>query len=108
MTDQPAYSYSHASQETFGIHVYTLDVDSTYETSHTGTIFTSNKTEHKPMVLSFVNGTMCVNPLGSWVDATNFDGAALEILLAGEYRPTGLACFDKETGHYTTEEIPHP
>jgi hypothetical protein len=116
--------YIHTSS-TFGVHRFYQEDDpkSNNECSHTGIIFYPKKklrTKHleqwgkdaPPMVLSFVNGTMCVNPLGEPVYSCNFDAHAMDVLDSGYRMPKqnepAVAYFDFVKLVYTSKPVPWP
>lgn len=66
-----------------------------------------SKNHGKPQVVSFVNGCMCINPLGEFVCSVNFDNYIGDIAESPSYRLPSpnepyLAYFDPATISYTT------
>lgn len=109
-------TYTPKEPNVFGIHDFVSEEepDHGYQASHTGMLFYPKVTFDQgdpPMVLSFVNGTMCVNPLGDFVCAANFDHAAAEVLdnyrLPNPDEPS-VAYFNPATKRYHLEETPFP
>jgi hypothetical protein len=88
-----------------------------YTASRTGIILYpanqhSNPGYTKPQVVSCINGSMVIVPLGEVVDACNFDNYLTEWVLNNDYRPAkvkygqpqdGIAYFDPETLTYTVQ-----
>lgn len=108
MTDQAATS--------FGIHSIPHE-DGQYEVSRTGVILypKDNHLKHPlpPIVMSFVNGSMAINPLHGDVNCVNFDHYIMDVLSGGKYRfarfdarrnkgEPAIAYFDPAKGYYGT------
>lgn len=106
-------TYTPIQPNVFGIHdiISEEDPGSGYQVSHTGMLFYPRVLGDPPQVLSFVNGTMCVNPLGDFVCAANFDHAAAEVLdnyrLPNHDEPS-VAYFNPTTRRYQLEEVAWP
>lgn len=113
-----------ASMASLMHHDYRSDQDYGYVVSHTGLAITLPNA-HKPestWVISFVNGSMCINPINEPVDATNFDEYLFEWLIRncdktgpgkGSHpwvRPTviGIAYWDDATRTYGLRITPYP
>lgn len=71
-----------SDNNTFGIHSFEEEPGGfQYTASETGMILVCK--DKPPMVLSFVNGSMCVNPLGQRIDASNFDEFVYDVIEQG-------------------------
>lgn len=103
------------STATFGVHVFANEADRSEvtEASRTGIVFYSDVSGAVPQVLSFVNGSMCINPVDQFVCSVNFDEYALDVFDNGQYRNSkgadkgepGLAYFNPATKRYQFEEV---
>lgn len=83
-----------------------LDDGCAYTASHTGIVF---NTEDGMQVLSYVNGTMCINPLENPVWSMTFDGTVFDIMpKQSNVVPVGTAWFDHYSGCYTMNPVQYP
>jgi hypothetical protein len=92
----------------FGLEVVPFD-GTDYLCSRTGVIFHPLEAGQPLQVVSFVNGTMCVNPIGDFICAINFDSCIGDIL-DGKYRAAqanepNIAYLNTKTGQY--QELPY-
>lgn len=103
----------------FGVYLSPESVDpdnnDPYEVSRTGLIvYPTSKNpvpNCKPQVISMVNGSMCINPLGEFICSVNFDLYMVDVLDDGFRLPLAtepcIAYFDPATNTYTAEIPPH-
>lgn len=116
MTTQPI-----KSANVFGVYDCPNEADGsdTYQVSRTGIIVyptnNASKDAPAPQVISMVNGSMCINPLGEFICSVNFDDYLTEWVTNNKYRfarfdarkgkaEPGIAYFDPDSGTYVAEE----
>ena len=130
MDEVHATQPTQTSPEVFGVYNHTNadDPSNVYTVSRTGFIMYPKASalkadpSLKPQVISMVNGSMCVNPLGEFICSVNFDNYVGDVLgdryrLAREPQVRGkgkkrqviegeciIAYFDPDTGTYRPDE----
>jgi hypothetical protein len=117
-TVQPTVHPTEPTKPVFGVYEAPFDGE-IYQVSRTGIVYYPPTRYNKPVdptarpqVLSFVNGSMCVNPIGDFIFAGNFDGEAVLILTKHQYHigrgelynELPIAYFDPVSNTYTTTE----
>lgn len=92
------------TDKVFGVHEYQRPDaqadDQPYQVSRTGlvVVIAGHPTHH---VLSFINGSMCLNLMEHPVDAGQFEEYAVETFLTNIYEIVGVAYWNPAKGCYT-------